>query len=131
MNDGPTQPHVLIIGGGFAGLDAARALANAPVSVTVVDRHNHHVFQPLLYQVAAAALSPGDIASPIRWILRRQANVRVLLAEVVSVETADKAVVLDHGERVTFEYLVMAPGATHSYFGHEEWAARAPGLKTL
>jgi NADH:ubiquinone reductase (H+-translocating) len=124
-------PHVVIVGGGFAGLDAARALRNAPVSVTVVDRRNHHVFQPLLYQVAAAALSPGDIASPIRWILRRQANVRVLMADVTAVDPAGRAIVMDDGERLAYDYLILAPGATHSYFGRDDWAAHAKGLKTL
>jgi NADH dehydrogenase len=127
----PSRPRVVVIGGGFAGLDAAHALAGAPVDVTLVDRRNHHVFQPLLYQVAAAALSPGDIASPIRWILRRQDNVRVLLAEVTGVDAPGKTLLLDHGERLAFDYLIMAPGATHSYFGHDDWAPRAPGLKTL
>ena len=132
MNDKTRpRPHVVVIGGGFAGLDATRALNGAPVDVTLVDRRNHHVFQPLLYQVAAAALSPGDIASPIRWILRRQKNLRVLLAEVMSVDPAGKMLLLDHGERLSFDYLIMAPGAAHSYFGHDEWAERAPGLKTL
>jgi NADH:ubiquinone reductase (H+-translocating) len=124
-------PHVVIVGGGFAGLDAARALRNAPVSVTVVDRRNHHVFQPLLYQVAAAALSPGDIASPIRWILRRQANVRVLMADVTAVDPAGRAIVMDDGERLAYDYLILAPGATHSYFGRDDWAGHAKGLKTL
>jgi NADH dehydrogenase len=124
-------PHVVIVGGGFAGLDAARALRNAPVSVTVVDRRNHHVFQPLLYQVAAAALSPGDIASPIRWILRRQANVRVLMADVTAVDPAGRAIVMDDGERLAYDYLILAPGATHSYFGRDDWADHAKGLKTL
>jgi NADH:ubiquinone reductase (H+-translocating) len=124
-------PHIVIVGAGFAGLDAARALSRADVSVTIVDRHNHHVFQPLLYQVATAALSPGDIASPIRWILRRQANVRVLLAAVQAVDTRNKAVLLDDGEQIPYDYLIMAPGATHSYFGHDEWGQHAPGLKTL
>ncbi len=131
MGDSTSRPHVVIIGGGFAGLDAARVLRRAPVSVTVVDKHNHHVFQPLLYQVATAALSPGDIASPIRWILRRQSNVRVLLAEATSIDTAGKAVVLDRGERLAYDYVIIAPGATDSYFGHENWARHAPGLKTL
>jgi NADH dehydrogenase len=121
----------VIIGGGFAGLDAARALRRAPASVTIVDRRNHHVFQPLLYQVATAALSPGDIASPIRWILRRHDNVRVLLAEVTAIDAPGKAIVLDDGQRLPFDYLIVAPGAAHSYFGHEDWAAHAPGLKTL
>jgi NADH:ubiquinone reductase (H+-translocating) len=125
------RPQVVIVGGGFAGLDAAKALRRADVDVTVVDRHNHHVFQPLLYQVATAALSPGDIASPIRWILRRQKNVRVLLASVTSIDAPAKAVVLDDGSRLAFDYLIVAPGATHSYFGHGEWAQHAPGLKTL
>ncbi len=132
MNDVPAAPpHVVIIGGGFAGLDAARALSRAPVAVTLVDRHNHHVFQPLLYQVATAGLSPGDIASPIRWILRRQTNLRVLLAEVATIDAAGASVVLDAGERIRYDYLIVAAGAAHSYFGHEEWAAHAPGLKTL
>jgi NADH dehydrogenase len=125
------RPQVIIVGGGFAGLDAARALRHAQVDITVVDRHNHHVFQPLLYQVATAALSPGDIASPIRWILRRQANVRVLLATVAAVDPAGKAVVLDDGVRLPFDYLILAPGAAHSYFGRDDWARHAPGLKTL
>src|SRR5687767_5942197 len=98
MNDAaPPRPHVVIIGGGFAGLDAARALRRASVAVTLVDRHNHHVFSPLLYQVAAAALSPGDIASPIRWVLRRQKNARVLLAEVCAIDAPGKVVVFDDG----------------------------------
>jgi NADH dehydrogenase len=125
------QPHVIIVGGGFAGLDAARALSRAPVAVTLVDRHNHHVFQPLLYQVAAAALSPGDIASPIRWILRRQSNVRVLLGEVTGVDLTGKAVVIDGRERLGYDFLILAAGATHSYFGHDDWSAYAKGLKTL
>ncbi len=132
MNDAATPyPHVVIIGGGFAGLDAARALRRASVAVTLVDRHNHHVFSPLLYQVAAAALSPGDIASPIRWVLRREKNVRVLLAEVCSIDAPGKVVVLDDGERLSYDYLIVAAGAGHSYFGHPEWAEHAPGLKTL
>jgi NADH dehydrogenase len=124
-------PHVVIVGGGFAGLDAARALRGRPVRVTVVDRHNHHVFQPLLYQVATAGLSPGDIASPIRWILRKQDNARVLLGAVVRVEAEGRAVHLDGGDMLEYDYLILAPGATHSYFGHADWAEHAPGLKTL
>jgi NADH dehydrogenase len=123
-------PHVVIVGGGFGGLYATKALAGAPVRVTVVDRRNHHVFQPLLYQVASAALSPGDIASPIRWILRHQANVEVVLAEVRSVDAARRTVVLTDGE-MTYDYLILAAGATHAYFGHDEWGVVAPGLKTL
>jgi NADH:quinone reductase (non-electrogenic) len=124
------NPHVLILGGGFGGLDAARALAGAPARVTLLDRHNYHVFQPLLYQVATAALSPGDIASPIRWILRRQQNVQVLLADARAIDTAARVVVTDR-ESWSYDYLIVATGAAHAYFGHPEWAACAPGLKTL
>ena len=124
-------PHVIIVGGGFAGLAAARALRRSPVRVTIIDRHNHHVFQPLLYQVATAGLSPAEIAAPIRWILRRQQNVRVLLAEVERVDAPARHVVLAGGEVVAYDALVVATGVTHTYFGHDEWAARAPGLKTL
>jgi NADH:ubiquinone reductase (H+-translocating) len=123
-------PHVVIIGGGFGGLEAARALAGAPVRVTVLDRHNYHLFQPLLYQVATASLSPGDIASPIRWVLRRQRNVQVLLADVQAIDPSAKFVTID-GDRLSFDYLIVAAGASHSYFGHAVWEARAPGLKTL
>jgi NADH dehydrogenase len=124
-------PQVVIVGGGFAGLDAARALGRQPVEVTVVDRRNHHVFQPLLYQVATAGLSPGDIAAPIRWILRKQSNARVLLADVQGVDVEGRTLLLDGGDTLAYDYLILAPGASHSYFGHDEWAAEAPGLKTL
>ncbi|MEZ5283596.1 MAG: NAD(P)/FAD-dependent oxidoreductase [Vicinamibacterales bacterium] len=127
----PTRPHVVIVGGGFAGLDAARALSGRDVDVTLVDRHNHHVFQPLLYQVATAGLSPGDIASPIRWILRRQPHLRVVLARVERVDPESRQLVLDGGETMGYDVLILAAGVTHSYFGHGEWEARAPGLKTL
>jgi NADH dehydrogenase len=123
--------NVVIIGGGFGGLYAAIALKNAPVQITLLDRRNHHVFQPLLYQVAMAALSPGDIASPIRWILRRQRNVEVLLADVGSVDVAGRHAILTDGGVVPYDFLIVAPGATHAYFGHDEWRQRAPGLKTL
>jgi NADH dehydrogenase len=123
-------PHVVIVGGGFGGLDAARALAGAPVRVTLVDRHNYHLFQPLLYQVATAALSPGDIASPIRWILRGQENVKVLLASVREIDVAGKRLVTD-GDSIAYDYLILATGSAHAYFGHPEWAPLAPGLKTL
>jgi len=123
-------PHVVIVGAGFGGLTAARALAREPVRVTVVDRRNHHLFQPLLYQVATAALSPGDIAYPIRSILRRQANATVLLADVLRVEPEARRVILDEGS-LDYDYLIVATGARHSYFGHDEWEAVAPGLKSL
>jgi NADH dehydrogenase len=126
-----TVPHVIIVGGGFGGLFAAKALKRAPVRVTLVDRHNHHVFQPLLYQVATAGLSPGDIAAPIRWVLRHQQNVRVLLAEVRGIDLGSRRVHLDGGDTLTYDYLIVAAGATSSYFGHDEWAAQAPSLKTL
>jgi NADH dehydrogenase len=122
--------HVVILGGGFGGLDAARAFRGADVRVTLLDRHNYHLFQPLLYQVATAALSPGDVASPIRWILRHQKNVRVLLAEARAIDPARHQVVMDSGA-MSYDYLIVATGAAHAYFGHPEWAARAPGLKTL
>ncbi len=127
---GADVPKVVVVGGGFGGLDATRGLAGAPAAVTLIDRHNYHLFQPLLYQVATASLSPGDVASPIRWVLRRQRNVEVLLAEARVIDVAHHAVVLDRGS-VTYDYLVLAAGAAHAYFGHPEWEARAPGLKTL
>ena len=122
--------RVVILGAGFGGLSAARALDGAPVEVSVVDRRNHHLFQPLLYQVATASLSPGDIAYPIRSVLRRQANVRVLLAEATAIDAAAREVMLADG-RLPYDYLVIATGARHAYFGHDAWEAYAPGLKTL
>ena len=124
------RPRVVIIGGGFGGLSAARALRRAPVEVRLIDRRNHHVFQPLLYQVATAGLSPGDIASPIRWILRKHRNLHVWLAEVQAIDPVRRVVQLADGE-VPYDYLIVAAGATHAYFGHDEWRAHAPGLKTL
>jgi NADH dehydrogenase len=123
--------RVLIAGGGFAGLNAAKVLGNAEgVDVTLIDRHNHHLFQPLLYQVAMAGLSPADIAAPIRRILSQYKNIRVLLGEVSSVDLVRHAAITDIGE-FPFDYLVLCCGATHSYFGHDEWEPYAPGLKTL
>jgi NADH dehydrogenase len=128
----PTRPTVVIIGGGFAGLHAARGLKRAPVNVILIDRTNHHLFQPLLYQVAMASLAPSDITAPIRWLLRRQQNTRVLLGNVSSIDVNRKTVHVD-GEigDVRYDYLVIASGARHAYFGHDEWAGMAPGLKTL
>ena len=126
-----TRPHVVIVGGGFAGLWAARALAGAPVRITLIDRQNDHLFQPLLYQVATAGLSAPDIAAPLRHILRRQANVEVRLAEVTDIDVTARRVWLGADASLEFEYLLLATGATHAYFGHEEWAQYAPGLKTL
>ncbi len=125
------MPRVVIIGGGFGGLYAARALRGTPVDITLVDRRNHHVFQPLLYQVAMAALSPGDIASPIRWILRRERNVEVLLGEVDRVDPVARTVHLRDGDELSYDFLIVAAGSTHAYFGHDEWRQSAPGLKTL
>ena len=124
------RPRIVILGGGFGGLNAARNLRRAPVQVTLIDRQNHHLFQPLLYQVATAALNPSDIASPIRRILRNQKNVEVLLAEARSIDLPGKTVVLDQGS-VPYDYLIVATGATHSYFGHDEWERSAPGLKSI
>ena len=124
------RPRVVIIGAGFGGLYAARALRRAPVDVTVIDRRNHHLFQPLLYQVATAALSPGDIAYPIRAILSRQKNTRVLLAEATAIDAKNRKVVLKDGQ-VEYDFLIVATGASHAYFGHDEWEPAAPGLKTL
>jgi NADH:quinone reductase (non-electrogenic) len=124
-------PHVLILGGGFAGLYAAKDLRNAPVRVTVVDRRNHHLFQPMLYQVATAGLNPSDIASPIRSILRASKNTEVLLAEVRDIDVNARTVRFTDGATSSYDYLVVATGAHHSYFGHDEWEQLAPGLKSL
>jgi NADH:ubiquinone reductase (H+-translocating) len=126
-----TKPSVVVIGAGFAGLEAARALARAEVSVTLVDRKNHHCFQPLLYQVATAALSPADVAWPIRAILADQANATVIMAEVNGVDIARRVVVTTDGPDLPFDYLVLATGVTTSYFNHPEWERFAPGLKTI
>jgi len=124
------HPHIVIVGAGFGGLRAARALKHADVRITVIDRRNYHLFQPLLYEVATAGLSPNDIAYPIRAVLRRQKNTRVFLAEVVAIDTKRRKVILQDGE-VEYDYLILATGAGHSYFGHPEWEAYAPGLKTI
>ena len=124
------RPHIVILGGGFGGLTAAKSLRGANVDVTLIDQRNHHLFQPLLYQVATAALNPSDIAVPIRRILRKQRNVSVLLAEAVGVDTKGKQVLLSNGA-ISYDFLILAPGVTHSYFGHPEWAKAAPGLKTI
>jgi NADH dehydrogenase len=124
------RPRVVIIGGGFGGLNAAKTLHRAPVDVLLIDRRNHHVFQPLLYQVATAGLSPGDIASPIRWILRNQRNVEVWLGEVTKIDVDHRTVVLRDGQ-TTYDYLIVAAGSSHAYFGHDQWQHYAPGLKTL
>lgn len=129
--DGTSIPHVVILGGGFAGLYAAKALRDAPVRVTVVDRRNHHLFQPMLYQVATAGLNPSDIASPIRSILRHSKNTEVLLAEAANVDVAGRQVKFTDGASLHYDYLLIATGARHSYFGHDRWEPLAPGLKSL
>ena len=125
------HPHVVILGGGFAGLYAARGLARAPVRVSLIDRRNHHLFQPMLYQVATAALSPSDIASPIRSILRGQLNAEVVLAEASSVDCAHRTVGFADSSNISYDYLIVATGARHSYFGRDHWESLAPGLKSL
>lgn len=130
MTQHVTRPRVVVIGAGFAGLNAAKALAGAPLDVTVVDRKNHHTFQPLLYQVALAVLSPAEIASPVRTVLRRAANTEVLLGEVTGFDLQKRLVRLDDLD-LSYDYLIVAAGATHAYFGHPEWEEFAPGLKTL
>ena len=130
MKGGP-RPRVLIIGGGFGGLEAARALAKAPVDITPVDKTNHHLFQPLLYQVATAGLAAPAIAAPIRSLFRSQGNLTTLLAEVVQIDAPSQRVLLSDGSSLVFDHLIVAAGATHSYFGHDEWEQYAPGLKTL
>ena len=127
----PTLPRVLIIGGGFGGLEAAKALAGQAVDVTLVDKTNHHLFQPLLYQVATAGLSAPAIAAPIRNILRKQANLTTLLGDVTHIDTSLRQVQLRDGSTLGYDHLIVAAGATHSYFGHDDWAPHAPGLKTL
>jgi len=125
------RPKIVIVGGGFGGLWAAKTLSKRPVDVTLIDRKNHHVFQPLLYQVATAVLSPGEIATPIRRILHDAENVGVILGEVVGFDADKKTVRLDNGTEVQFDYLIVAAGARHSYFGHDDWEVSAPGLKTI
>ena len=123
-------PHVVIIGGGFGGLYAARSLKKAPVRITLIDRRNFHLFQPLLYQVATGQLSPGNIASPLRFILKRQSNTSVLLAEAIDVDAGRNVVKLSDGE-IAYDTLIMAAGSGNNYFGHDAWAQSAPGLKSL
>jgi NADH dehydrogenase len=125
-----TNPRVVIVGAGFGGLSAAKVLAGKPFDITVIDQHNYHLFQPLLYQVATAGLSPADIASPIRGILAREQNVNVILGKVSAIDTERREVLAD-GRRVPYDILILATGARHAYFGHGEWAASAPGLKTI
>ena len=122
--------RIVIIGAGFGGLEAARALAKAPVEVTIIDRQNHHCFQPLLYQVATAVISPADIAWPIRGILRRQQNARVVMGTVIGIDETARVVHADEID-LPYDYLVLSTGVTHSYFGHPDWEESAPGLKTL
>jgi NADH dehydrogenase len=132
---GDRIPHVVIVGGGFGGLAAAKALRNAPAHITLIDRSNHHLFQPLLYQVATSVLTPGQIGSPIRNILRKQSNTTVILGEVTGLDKNNKCVFVDGADRsrvpISYDFLVLATGVTHSYFGHDEFATYAPGLKTL
>lgn len=125
------RPSVVIIGGGFGGLYAARVLKHASVDVTVVDRTNHHLFQPLLYQVATATLAPTEITAPIRWLLRSQRNTRVLMAEVTAIDVEGRSIACDDGRSIPYDYLLVASGSRHSYFGHTDWEKIAPGLKSI
>jgi NADH:quinone reductase (non-electrogenic) len=128
----PTRPRVVIIGGGFGGIAAARALRRGQVDITLIDRTNHFIFQPLLYQVATAALAPSDITAPIRWVLRSQKNTEVLMAEAREIDTGRRVVRVDDDLReLAYDYLILAPGSRHSYFGHDEWEPYAPGLKAI
>ncbi len=127
----PAPDHVVIVGGGFAGIAVARGLGTAGIATTLIDSRNYHLFQPLLYQVATAALSPGDIAEPIRKMLRRHPRVDILLGAVTGIDTQARTLALGDGKSVPYDHLVLATGATHSYFGHDEWEAFAPGLKTI
>ncbi len=127
----PARPHVVIVGGGFGGLYLAKALKRVKCDVTIIDRRNFHLFQPLLYQVATGGLAPGDIASPLRAIVRRQRNTRVLLGEVTTVDREKRSVSLADGEEITYDFLVIATGASHDYFGNPDWESLAPGLKTV
>jgi NADH:ubiquinone reductase (H+-translocating) len=131
MSEASPRPRVLVVGAGFGGLTAARALARTAVDLTVVDRRNFHLFQPLLYQVATAGLNPSDVAWPVRSVLSRQANARVLLGEVCGVDKERREVALLDGRRLPYDWLILATGATHNYFGHDEWAPIAPGLKRV
>src|ERR1700689_1959376 len=124
------RPQIAIVGGGFGGLKAAEALARLPVQITVIDRKNHHTFQPLLYQVATAGLSPAEIAAPVREILHRHKNVEVLLGEVMGFDLQRRKVQL-HGAEISYDYLIVAAGATHAYFVDDDWEPLAPGLKTI
>src|SRR5215216_3188497 len=130
-----SRPHIVIIGGGFGGLTAARAFKHEPVDVTLIDRNNHHTFQPLLYQVATATLNPSDITAPIRHVVRNQRNATVLLAEVERIDVRQRTLTIDEGDGrardITYDYLIVAAGARHAYFGHDTWEADAPGLKTI
>jgi len=132
MTDAPAKPHrVVIVGAGFGGLEAAFGLAGAPVEITLIDRRNHHLFQPLLYQVATASLATSEIAWPIRYLLRDRKEVTTLFATVIGIDAKDKRVLLEDGDAIPYDTLVLATGARHAYFGHDEWEPFAPGLKTL
>ena len=127
-----SRRKIVIIGGGFAGLNAARILRNVDADITLIDRTNHHLFQPLLYQVATAALAPSDITAPIRWILRHQRNTTVLLGEVCSIDPSRRIVCLEYkNQEIPYDYLIVATGSRHAYFGHEDWEPMAPGLKAI